>query len=109
MARGAFCQQMSKIINTNKRDTIVTYQGCWGSKFTKYYKKSVKDPVCNNNKITPPFSLLPGNYYANNLGFFCKQEIKFEKVTRIPFKFRLGSVQECDRMEGKPNTKFNGQ
>jgi hypothetical protein len=54
-----------------------------------------------NNRTELPVS--PG-FYAANLGFFCKQEIKFEKATRIPFKFRLGSVQQCDWMEGKPNT-----
>ena len=51
-------------------------------------------------KVLPPIS---ANYYAANLGFFCKQEIKFEKVTKIPFKFRLGSVAEVDKMEGKRN------
>ena len=29
------------------------------------------------------------------------KEIKFEKVTKVPFKFRLGSIEECDRMESK--------
>ena len=49
--------------------------------------------------ISQPF--LSPNYYSTQLGFFCKQEIKFEKTAKIPFKFRLGSVEECDRMEGK--------
>lgn len=56
----------------------------------------------------PIFSISP-NYYSSHLGFFCKQEIKFEKSTRIPFKFRLGSVQQCDWMEGKPNTFYTKQ
>jgi hypothetical protein len=42
-------------------------------------------------------------FYVNNLGFFCKQELKLQAVTRVPLKFRLGSVQYCDRMEGKKN------
>ena len=45
--------------------------------------------------------IIPANYYVTQLGFFCKQEIKFEKSTKIPFKFRLGTVAECDQMEGK--------
>lgn len=49
--------------------------------------------------IFQPF--LSPNYYSTQLGFFCKQEIIFEKNAKIPFKFRLGSIEECDRMEGK--------
>lgn len=47
------------------------------------------------------YSLISPNYYTQNFGFFCKKELQFEKVTKIPFKFRLGSVQQCDWMEGK--------
>ncbi len=46
---------------------------------------------------------VPGNFYVKNLGFFCRQELKLEAVTKIPFKFRLGSVSYCDWMEGKRN------
>lgn len=56
--------------------------------------------VTSHETSTPPFFLSPA-YYAAHLGFFCKQEIKFEKTAKIPFKFRLGSVEDCDRMEGK--------
>ena len=52
-----------------------------------------------------PQPFLSANYYASRLGFFCKQEIKWQKLTKIPFTFRLGSIEECDRMEGKK--KFN--
>jgi hypothetical protein len=51
--------------------------------------------------ITAPVVPVQANYYAANLGFFCKQEIKFEKFTKIPFKFRLGSVAQTDELEGK--------
>ena len=40
-------------------------------------------------------------YYLSCLGFFCKKELKVEQVTGIPIKFRLGSVQYVDYMEGK--------
>lgn len=46
---------------------------------------------------------VPANFYVKNLGFFCRQELKLEAVTKIPFKFRLGSVSYCDWMEGKRN------
>ena len=48
-------------------------------------------------------TIVDPRFYINNLGFFCKQELKFQAVTRVPIKFRLGSVQYCDRMEGKKN------
>jgi len=54
--------------------------------------------------IKKPTSIKPiiaPDYYVNHLGFFCKHEIKLEKATRVPFRFRLGSVEDCDRMEGK--------
>lgn len=56
--------------------------------------KTVATPV-----NTQPF--LSANYYSTQLGFFCKQEIKFEKIAKISFKFRMGSVEDCDRLEGK--------
>ena len=63
-----------------------------------------KQPVLTQTTQAP----IAPDFYSTHLGFFCKQEIKFEKATKIPFKFRLGSVQQCDWMEGKPNT-FNRQ
>jgi hypothetical protein len=48
------------------------------------------------------FVINPG-YYTQHFGFFCKKELQLEKITKIPFRFRLGSIQQCDWMEGKPN------
>ena len=54
----------------------------------------------DNNKINTPTFLSPG-FYASQLGFVCKQEIKMDKITKLPFRFRLGSVEDCNRLEGK--------
>jgi hypothetical protein len=48
-------------------------------------------------------SMVSPRFYVNNLGFFCKQELKFRAATGLPMVFRLGSLQYCDRMEGKKN------
>jgi hypothetical protein len=40
--------------------------------------------------------------YMNNLGYFCRKEVEIEKMTRLPLRFRLGSLQEVNRLEGKP-------
>jgi hypothetical protein len=40
--------------------------------------------------------------YLDNLGFFCKKEIQIENTVHIPLRLRLGSLQEVNRLEGKP-------
>jgi hypothetical protein len=49
------------------------------------------------------YSLINPGFYTQHFGFFCKKELQMGKITKVPFKFRLGSVQQCDWMEGKPN------
>lgn len=56
---------------------------------------------CEEEK-TNVFSLAP-DFYSRNTGFFCQQELNFEKATAIPLRFRLGSVAYTDYLEQKPN------
>jgi hypothetical protein len=52
------------------------------------------------NTTTEGFNL-PADLYYIQSGFFCKREWELEKMTHIPFRFRLGSLADCNAMEGK--------
>lgn len=41
--------------------------------------------------------------YMNKLGFFCQKELELEKITTLPFRFRLGSLEYVNYLEQKPN------
>lgn len=45
--------------------------------------------------------ILQDDYYTHDFGFFCKQELNLEKSTHIPLRFRLGSLDYCNSLEGK--------
>jgi hypothetical protein len=46
-------------------------------------------------------SMIPADFYYCRSGFFCKREWELEKATHIPFRFRLGSLDYCNALEGK--------
>ncbi len=50
-------------------------------------------------------AVLPRNFATCNYGFFCKQELKLEKQTHVPIKFRLGSIEYTNWLEGKSRLK----
>ncbi|MBI5858166.1 MAG: hypothetical protein HZB42_11040 [Sphingobacteriales bacterium] len=42
-------------------------------------------------------------YYLRSLGFFCQKELQLDKISPVPFRFRLGSLDYVNWMEQKPN------
>lgn len=44
---------------------------------------------------------LPPDFHTRHFGFFCRQELKMQRAA-IPFTFRLGNMEQCNRLEGKP-------
>lgn len=60
----------------------------------------------NSYGYQPTFSLLQfarvaDDYFVRNFGFFCRKELQFEKQTRLPLRFRLGSLDYCNYLEAK--------
>jgi hypothetical protein len=114
VAGGAFCQNYTaKKISVADIYTVkwiyrannnITYQN-----YFQLSKNNIKKKLVANAKpvvyVSPlSSSILPSDFYTCNFGFFCKTELKFEKITKIPLRFRLGSLQHNNYLEGKPNT-----
>lgn len=58
----------------------------------------------NNFPVTKQQSFtnkLPADFYSKQLPFFCSKELQIQKAIGIPIKFRVGSVEYCDKLEGK--------
>jgi hypothetical protein len=53
----------------------------------------------NFYKMSADLRLAP-NYYTTKTGFFCNTERSLEKYTKLPVKFRLGSVEQTQKLEG---------
>lgn len=113
VANGAFCQQtINKKTSDSGLFTIrTTYRANTkvnnATNFLQAaYKKqeliqSRNEAVIYINPVS--CSTVSADYYTRNFGFFCKKELQFEKVTKIPLRFRLGSLQYNDYLEQKPN------
>ncbi len=64
------------------------------NKIPAKYIITERDPINIHPIITP-------DYYTRHFGYMCKKELVIEKATKIPFRFRLGSLQQCNYLEGK--------
>lgn len=69
--------------------------------FNTQFINSISSLDKENGTLPTSLSAIAPNYYTQHFGIMCKQELAIEKVTKIPFRFRLGSLQQCNYLEGK--------
>jgi hypothetical protein len=88
---------------TPKKFTEITISSSFHKSNNKKLQPAtnISKPVFSINPVS--CSVISANFYIQNFGFFCKKELQFEKATKIPLKFRLGSLQYNDYLERKPN------
>jgi hypothetical protein len=51
--------------------------------------------------LIKPIVVVRPDFMSVTQGFMCKQEWKFEKKVGLPLRFRLGSLEYVNKMEGK--------
>ena len=80
------------------------------SYFRKNYLYSLPQAELSIAKASSTFhlSVIDGNRWTfgitpHAIGFFCQKELQLDKITPIPIRFRLGSMNYVDYMEQKPN------
>lgn len=76
---------------------------CFGTARAQLHKDSLQHLTKRTlyNKELLVKNIVSPSFYADKLGFFCKEELKLEKKTKIPFRIRLGSLNYVNQLEGK--------
>ncbi|MEP6596459.1 MAG: hypothetical protein ABJA71_10965 [Ginsengibacter sp.] len=54
-----------------------------------------------NSFFISPVNVITSNYYTQHFGLICKKELALQKAIKLPIYIRLGSLQECNYLEGK--------
>jgi hypothetical protein len=70
-------------------------------------QKDTTRPVFNLYAITQEIKV-PANYYTTKTGFFCNTERALHKQTKVAVKFRLGSVEQTQKLEGYNLSRLPG-
>jgi hypothetical protein len=89
-----FAQKMPQILPSLRG--LGTDEFCGSPRLQDFLLNKIRSVDGNS-----PVIIINSNFYTRHFGFFCNQELKFEKATSIPLRFRLGSLDYVDKIEGK--------
>lgn len=67
--------------------------------YFSFKPKSLSTPLSSLANV--PQYQAPKLYAYQDLAFFCRLEVKMDKASKMPVRFRLGSVDYVNRLEGK--------
>ncbi len=67
---------------------------------TRFIKlKDTVSPTYHFYSLSSDLKVAP-SFYTTKTGFICNMERALQKQTKIPIKFRLGSVEQTQKLEG---------
>lgn len=118
-----FCQQMAEneIVseaaeqNQNKNGIVFLLNEIRSSEVPQNLRISrivaFRDVICGfpvrPKNVFNKHSIISPSYYPASLGVICRMEWQLEKAIKMPVRFRLGSQDYVDRLEGKNNAAVN--
>ena len=80
---------------------LVAFNYCFGQQKIPLYSTIDFKPKFYSGQIKKSTAIISPDFMSANLGFICRQELNFEKKTKLPLKLRLGSLDYVNKMEGK--------
>ena len=92
-SKGVFAQNifLKKLDNTRNIDY-------------SHVRTSVRFPLIspiNSTFLFPGKAVIQPGYYVSGLGFFCKNEVRMDRILPIRFRVRLGDLGYVNKLEGK--------